>query len=55
MQGHKRRMESVIAGFIIVGLCFLSFPTVAQQSGPQDKQGRVSDEILSAFTSRSRN
>jgi hypothetical protein len=44
MPGHKRRMKSVIAGFIIAGLCLLSFPVSAQQSGPQSKQGTVSDD-----------
>jgi hypothetical protein len=44
MQGHKSRIKSSIAGFIIAGVCLLSFPAAAQQTGPQSKQGTVSDD-----------
>ena len=40
---HKRRIKSFIAGFIIAGVCLLSFPTAAQRPEPQNKQGKVSD------------
>ena len=44
MQNHKHRIKSVIAGFIIVGVCLLSLPTAAQQVGPQSKQASLSDD-----------
>ena len=44
MQNHKHRIVSVIAGFIIVGVCLLGLPTAAQQVGPQNKQASLSDD-----------
>src|SRR5688572_16150049 len=44
MQNHKHRIVSVIAGFIIVGVCLLDLPTAAQQVGPQNKQASLSDD-----------
>jgi hypothetical protein len=45
MPGHKRRTKSVV-GVLIVIVCLLSFPTAAQQSGPQSERGSVSDDDL---------
>ena len=44
MQNHKHRIKSVIAGFIILGVCLLSLPTAAQQVGPQSRQASLSDD-----------
>jgi hypothetical protein len=44
MQDHYHRTKSVIAGFIIAGVCLISLPSAAQQAGPQDEQGSVSDD-----------
>jgi hypothetical protein len=44
MQGHRSRIKSVIASFVIAAVCLLSFPTAAQQTGSQIKQGMVSDD-----------
>lgn len=43
MPGQKR-IRNVIGAFIIAGVCLLSVPTAAQQSGPQSKEGSVSDD-----------
>ena len=44
MQNHQHRIKSIIAGFIIVGICLLGLPTAAQQVGPQSKQASLSDD-----------
>jgi hypothetical protein len=38
------RTKSVIAGFVIAAISLLSFPTAAQQGGPDDNQGTISDD-----------
>ena len=37
-------MKSHIASLLITALCLLSFPAAAQQTGPQSKQGTISDD-----------
>ena len=44
MQSHKYCKKSVNAVLMIAAVCLLSFPTAAQQSGPQSKQATVSDD-----------
>ena len=45
MQVHKWSVKSVIAGFVIAGICLLSFSTAAQRNGPpQSQQALVSDD-----------
>jgi hypothetical protein len=47
-QSHNR-IKSVIAAVIIVAVCVLGFPTTAQQTGPQNKQGAISDDDFIAL------
>ena len=44
MQRHYGRTKSVVAGFVIAGVCLLSLPTAAQQPGPEGPQATVSDD-----------
>jgi len=44
VQGHYGGIKGVIAGFVIAGVCLLSVPAAAQQTGPNSKQGTVSDD-----------
>ena len=38
------RPKSVVSGLLIAAVCLLSCPTAAPQSGPQDKEGTISDD-----------
>ncbi len=51
MGEHKRRIKTITA-VVITGICLLSFPTAAQQSGPQSKQPTLSDDDFMTLSQR---